>query len=130
MQAREPERIADGVWVIRGGFPMRAMNVYLLEDDGGVTLFDAGIVSMVGAVATAAARLGGVKRVVLGHADADHRGVAPALGAPVYCHPAERDAAQSPDSLRSYFDPDEAESARPVRIRPAASGVGRRRRRD
>jgi len=104
MQAREPERIADGVWVIRGGFPMRVMNVYLLEDDGGVTLFDAGIVSMAGAVATAAARLGGVKRVVLGHADADHRGVAPALGAPVYCHPAERDAAQSPDSLRSYFD--------------------------
>ncbi|HEV3053147.1 MAG TPA: MBL fold metallo-hydrolase, partial [Solirubrobacteraceae bacterium] len=58
----------------------------------------------VGAVATAAARLGGVKRVVLGHADADHRGVAPALGAPVYCHPEERDAAQSPDSLRSYYD--------------------------
>ena len=104
MQAGEPERIADGVWVVRGGFPMRTMNVYLLEDDGEVTLYDAGIASMAGSVAAAAARLGGVKRVVLGHADADHRGVAPALGAPVFCHPAERDAAESPDSLRPYYD--------------------------
>jgi hydroxyacylglutathione hydrolase len=104
LQAAEPERIADGVWLIRGGFPMRTMNVYLLEDDGGVTLFDAGIVSMAGAVACAAARLGGIKRIVLGHADADHRGVAPAIGAPVYCHPAEREAAESPDSLRPYYD--------------------------
>ncbi|HWE32658.1 MAG TPA: nuclear transport factor 2 family protein [Solirubrobacteraceae bacterium] len=104
LQAAQPERIAEGVWVVRGGFPMRTMNVYLLEDDGGVTLFDAGIASMAGSVAAAAARLGGLKRVVLGHADADHRGVAPALGAPVFCHPAERDAAQSPDSLRQYYD--------------------------
>jgi glyoxylase-like metal-dependent hydrolase (beta-lactamase superfamily II)/predicted ester cyclase len=97
--------IADGVWVVRGGFPARMMNVYLLEEgDGTVTVFDAGISGMTGAVATAAARLGGIKRVVLGHADADHRGTAPGLGAPVYCHPAEQDAAESPESLRSYFD--------------------------
>jgi glyoxylase-like metal-dependent hydrolase (beta-lactamase superfamily II)/predicted ester cyclase len=104
MQASDPERIADGVWLVRGGFPMKEMNVYLLEDDGGVTLFDAGISDMTDAVAAAAARLGGVKRVVLGHADADHRGTAPGLGAPVYCHPAEREAAESPDSFRPYFD--------------------------
>jgi predicted ester cyclase len=29
------ERIADGVWIVRGGFPQRTMNVFLLEDDGG-----------------------------------------------------------------------------------------------
>ena len=39
-----------------------------------------------------------IQRVVLGHADSDHRGAAPALGAPVYCHPAEREAAESPDA--------------------------------
>ena len=33
MEAAEPERVADGVWVLRGGFPLRTMNVYLLEDD-------------------------------------------------------------------------------------------------
>ena len=71
------------------------MNVYLIEDDGGVTVFDAGICDMTAAVRAAGARLGGIKRVVLGHADADHRGAAPGLGAPVYCHPAERAAAES-----------------------------------
>lgn len=106
-----PEAVADGVWLVRGGLPVRTMNVYLIEDpapgsDGpaGVTVFDAGVASMAGAVRAAAARLGGIKRVVLGHADADHRGSAPTLGAPVYCHPAERQAAQQPDSVRPYFD--------------------------
>ena len=48
----EPEQIAQGVWVVRGGFPLRTMNVYLLADDGGVTVFDAGISAMTPAVAT------------------------------------------------------------------------------
>ena len=97
------ERVADGVWLLRGGIP-REMNVYLIEDEGGgVTLFDAGISSMTSAVATAAAPLGGINRIVLGHADADHRGTAPGLGAPVYCHPADRDAAESDDPARAYF---------------------------
>jgi glyoxylase-like metal-dependent hydrolase (beta-lactamase superfamily II)/predicted ester cyclase len=107
----DAEPVADGVWVVRGGFPARTMNVYLIEDgasesDGsaGVTVFDAGIASMAGAVRRAAARLGGIRRVVLGHADADHRGAAPALSAPVYCHPAEREAAGLPDPYRPYFD--------------------------
>ncbi len=99
-----PERVADGVWVVRGGFPLRTMNVYLIEDEGGVTVFDAGISAMTGAVATAAAGLGGVKRVLLGHADADHRGAAPGLGAPVLCHPAEREAAEASNPLRPYWD--------------------------
>jgi len=100
----ESERIADGVWLVRGGFPAKIMNVYLLEDEVGVTVFDAGIQAMGTQVAAAAARLGGIKRVVLGHADADHRGTAPVLDAPVYCHPAERAAAGSSDSLRDYWD--------------------------
>src|SRR5437588_12303239 len=104
MQASEPERVAEGVWVLRGGFPLKTMNVYLIEDDGGVTVFDAGIHDMTRAILITAVRMGGIKRVVLGHADADHRGAAPGLGAPVYCHPAERDAAESSDPFRPYWD--------------------------
>lgn len=100
----EPERVADGVWVVRGGFPLKIMSVFLIEDNGGVIVFDAGISDMTASVAAAGARLGGIKRVVLGHADADHRGAAPGLGAPVYCHPAEGEAAASSDSFRPYFD--------------------------
>jgi steroid delta-isomerase-like uncharacterized protein len=100
----EAEPIADGVFVVRGGFPLKTMNVYLIEDDGGVTAFDGGIEDMTGAVASAAARMGGIKRVVLGHADADHRGAAPGLGAPVYCHPADRQAAESDSAFRDYWD--------------------------
>jgi hydroxyacylglutathione hydrolase len=100
----EPRLIADGVWVVRGGFPLRTMNVYLIQEDDGVTMFDGGISDMTSAVRIATARLGGVKRIVLGHVDADHRGAAPGVGAPVYCHPAERDAAQSSASLREYWD--------------------------
>ncbi|HEX3834099.1 MAG TPA: MBL fold metallo-hydrolase [Solirubrobacteraceae bacterium] len=98
------ERIADGVWVVRGGFPMKTMNVYLIDQGDGVTVFDAGISAMGGALRAACARLGGVRRIVLGHADADHRGAAPALQAPVYCHSAERVAAESVDTFRDYWD--------------------------
>jgi glyoxylase-like metal-dependent hydrolase (beta-lactamase superfamily II)/predicted ester cyclase len=105
IQGAEAEQIAPGVWLIRGGFPARLMNVFLLEDDGGVTLFDGGIREMTPLVAASGARLGGIKRVVLGHVDADHRGTAPALGAPIYCHPAERDAAVSDSPYRTYWDP-------------------------
>ena len=98
------EPVADGVWVVRGGFPIKLMNVYLIADGDGVTVFDAGIAAMGGALAATCARFGGATRVVLGNADADHRGAAPALGAPVYCHPAERFAAESPGPLRDYWD--------------------------
>jgi glyoxylase-like metal-dependent hydrolase (beta-lactamase superfamily II) len=104
LEGGEAEPVADGVWVVRGGFPARTMNVYLIEDDGGVTAFDAGIRAMTGAVATAAARLGGLRRVVLGHADADHRGTAPGLDVAVFCHPLEREAAEDPAPFRPYWD--------------------------
>ena len=99
---RDLERVADGVWLLRGGVPRR-MNVYLIEDEGGgVTLFDAGIAAMTGPLAQAAAPLGGVNRIVLGHADADHRGAAAGLGAPVLCHPDDRAAAARDTPLRDY----------------------------
>ena len=52
------EPVADGVWRIRGGVP-RNMNVYLIEDDGGgVTVFDAGVESMVNAISRRRQRAG------------------------------------------------------------------------
>jgi glyoxylase-like metal-dependent hydrolase (beta-lactamase superfamily II) len=102
--ASGPEPIAEGVWVIRGGLPSKTMNVYLVRDGDGVLLFDAGIAAMTGAVARAAAQLGGLTRIVLGHGHPDHRGVAPGLTpVPVFCHPDERADAEG-DGGRSYFD--------------------------
>jgi glyoxylase-like metal-dependent hydrolase (beta-lactamase superfamily II)/predicted ester cyclase len=98
-----PEQIADGVWIVRGGFPAKEMNVYLVRDGDGVLVFDAGIKSMANGVAAAGAQLGGITRVVLGHSHADHRGVAASLGVPVYCHPAEKDDAEG-DGGAHYFD--------------------------
>ncbi len=42
-----------------------------------MTLFDAGARTMARAVAAAGAKLGGIKRIVLGHGHTDHRGSAP-----------------------------------------------------
>jgi hydroxyacylglutathione hydrolase len=98
------ETVADGVWVVRGGFPLRLMNVYLIQDGDGVTVFDAGIEAMGPPLRTVCAQHGGARRVVLGHADADHRGAAPALGVPVFCHPLERETAEKDAPLRDYWD--------------------------
>lgn len=100
--AGEPEPVADGVWVVRGGFPGRTMNVYLLRDGAGVCLFEAGIRAMTPALAAIGAQMGGITRVVLSHAHPDHRGAAPALGAPVYCHPADRADAEGDGGVH-YF---------------------------
>jgi hydroxyacylglutathione hydrolase len=101
----DAELVADGVWLVRGGFPLKTMNVYLIEDaGGGVTLFDAGIKAMANAVASAGAARGGINRVVLGHSHGDHRGAAPALRVPTFCHPAERLDAEG-DGGDHYFDP-------------------------
>ncbi|MDX6713535.1 MAG: hypothetical protein QOH30_93 [Baekduia sp.] len=103
LMASGPEPIADGVWIVRGGFPTKTMNVYLVRDGDGVLLFDAGIRTMTAAVARAAAELGGLTRIVLGHGHPDHRGVAPALGVPVLCHPDEVADAER-DGGAHYFD--------------------------
>ena len=101
--ASGPEPVADGVWVVRGGFPSKTMNVYLIRDGDGVMLFDAGIKAMTAAVAAAGASLGGITRVVLGHGHPDHRGVAPYLGVPVLCHADNREDAEGDGGMR-YFD--------------------------
>jgi hydroxyacylglutathione hydrolase len=96
-------QIAEGVWLVQGGFPQKVMNVFLLEDEGQVTVFDAGVRSMVTGVASAAAGMGGIRRIVLGHGHPDHRGAAPSLGAPVYCHADEVEETQG-DGGEHYFD--------------------------
>lgn len=97
------ERVAEGVWLLRGDL-RGAMSVYFLEDEGGVVQFDAGTKSMVKKARAAAEQLGGLKRVVLGHAHADHRGTAPSLDAPVYCHPDEVADAESDSAIAPYFE--------------------------
>jgi glyoxylase-like metal-dependent hydrolase (beta-lactamase superfamily II)/predicted ester cyclase len=98
------EPVADGVWVVRGGFPIKTMNVYLISDGDGVTVFDAGIEAMSQPLRAVCAQHGGARRVVLGNADPDHRGAAAALDVPVFCHPLERDAAVREEPLRDYWD--------------------------
>ena len=103
----EPEEIAEGVWRLSGkGFAgLGDFAVYLVrEAGGGVLMFDAGVRQMTQAVAAAAARLGGLTRIVLSHGHTDHRGTAPALGVPVLCHPAEVEDAQGSGGFR-YWDP-------------------------
>jgi glyoxylase-like metal-dependent hydrolase (beta-lactamase superfamily II) len=104
LAAAEPEPIAEGVHLIRGGLT-RVMNVFLIEDGDGVVVYDAGEKGMALPILRAAARMGGINRVVLGHGDTDHRGSAPALGevAPVQCHPAAVDQAQDSGG-RDYWD--------------------------
>src|SRR3954447_20044881 len=97
------ERVAEGGWVGRGGFPRRSMNVFLIEHGGRVTAFDSGVRGMGRGIARTAAALGGVERVVLGHAHPDHRGGAPGIRAPVWCHPAERADVEGDGGVR-YFD--------------------------
>jgi steroid delta-isomerase-like uncharacterized protein len=102
--------VADGVWLVQGGFPMKIMNVYLIKDGDGVACFDAGIRAMSRQIGPVAAGLGGLTRVILGHGHADHRGAAPALGAPVFCHPDEVADAEG-DGGAHYFDFSQLERA-------------------
>jgi hydroxyacylglutathione hydrolase len=96
--------VAPGVWLVTGGIPVPTMNVYLIEDEGGgVTMFDAGVKSMVKKLRAACDAKGGLNRIVLGHGHVDHRGAAPGLGAPVYCHP-DNVADTEGDAGLSYFD--------------------------
>ena len=102
MSAQDAKLVAEGVWVVQGQ-PGRC-NVYLIEDEsvGGVTMYDAGARTMVRAVAGAGAKLGGIKRIVLGHGHTDHRGTAPGLGVPVLCHPDEVQDAEGSGGFRYW----------------------------
>ena len=81
-------QVAPGVWLLRGDIK-GGMNIYFIEEDGGLVQFDAGTKPMVEAVKAVQENLGPIKRVVLGHSHTDHRGTAPSSDAPVYCHPDE-----------------------------------------
>ena len=97
------EKVADGVWLLRGD-TRKAMNIYFLEDGDGVVQFDAGTKAMVKQARAAGQQLGGLKRVVLGHAHADHRGTAPSMGVPVFCHPDEVTDAESDGWAWRYLE--------------------------
>jgi hydroxyacylglutathione hydrolase len=96
------EKVAEGVWLLRGDLG-KSMNIYFLEDGDGVVQFDAGTKAMVKATRAAAGELGGVKRIVLGHGHADHRGTAPSMGVPVFCHPEEVEDAEAEAAIDSYM---------------------------
>lgn len=102
MSMPDAKLVAEGVWVVQGQ-PGRC-NVYLIEDSetGGVTMYDAGARTMVRAVASAGAKLGGIKRIVLGHGHTDHRGCAPALDLPTLCHPDEVQDAEGSGGFRYW----------------------------
>jgi hydroxyacylglutathione hydrolase len=101
------ELVADGVEVLRlrPPFPrvQRLTNVYLLEDDSGVTVYESGSARNAGEIERAGAERGGIKRIVLSHAHVDHRGGAAGIDAPVYCHPDERADVEG-DGGEHYID--------------------------
>jgi hydroxyacylglutathione hydrolase len=97
----EPEQVADGVWRVQGE-PGRC-NVYFVRDGDGVLMYDAGARTMANTVGAAAASLGGLTRIVLGHGHTDHRGTAPSFDVPVLCHPDEVVDAEGSGGWR-YWD--------------------------
>src|SRR3954447_11118497 len=96
-------QIAEGVWR-RRGTPGRC-NIYFVRDGEGVLMFDAGARTMTKAVAQAAAQLGGLTRIILGHGHTDHRGAAPSFDVPIHCHPDEVVDAEGSGGWR-YWDPE------------------------
>jgi len=112
------EEVADGVWLMRGDLK-RGMNVYFVRGpDGWFIQYDAGTKSMARANRKVVAELGGVERLVLSHAHADHRGAASRLGAPVWCHPDEVADLGSPAHATPYMDLSKLEFAPVRRIAP------------
>jgi glyoxylase-like metal-dependent hydrolase (beta-lactamase superfamily II) len=92
-------QIADGVWRCGTAF----VNWYLVVDDGGVTVVDAGLPryrpQLDEALRVAGRSLADVTAIVLTHADGDHTGFAEAVraqtGAPVYVHAAAAEQART-----------------------------------
>lgn len=108
------EEVADQVWLMRGDLK-HGMNIYFVEGpDGEIIQFDAGTKAMARANRRIAAGFGGVSRLILSHAHADHRGTASRAGIPVYCHPDEIEDLRSPAHQSRYADLSKLEFA-PVR---------------
>ncbi|MDQ3985898.1 MAG: MBL fold metallo-hydrolase [Actinomycetota bacterium] len=101
------KRVAEGIEVLRVRAPgrlLRETNIYLLEADGRVIIYETGTVFAANAIHTAAAERGGIRQVVLSHAHADHRGGAARLNAPIVCHPQERPVAEGDGWANDGFD--------------------------
>jgi hydroxyacylglutathione hydrolase len=101
------ETAGDCVEVLRLRTPSRVQrgtNIYFLADDGGVIVYETGSVGAADAIRKAANERGGITRILLSHAHADHRGGASRLDAPVYCHPDERPGAEGDGWLSDGFD--------------------------
>jgi glyoxylase-like metal-dependent hydrolase (beta-lactamase superfamily II) len=92
--------IAPGVRQVAVGHPFLSY-AYLLDSPDGTIAFDAGVRGAGPEILAAAG--GPIVKVVLSHAHADHRGGAPELDAPVYCHPDEVADAQA-DWPQPYLD--------------------------
>jgi glyoxylase-like metal-dependent hydrolase (beta-lactamase superfamily II) len=92
--------VAEGVHRIEDGF----VNWYLLEDDDGLTVVDAGLPSswrlLRETVATLGRWLGDIRALVLTHGHYDHVGFAEKarreLSIPVWCHPRDAFLARHP----------------------------------
>lgn len=98
------EEVAEGVWLLTGDLK-NAMNIYFIAGpDGEIVQFDAGTKPMTKANRRVIEEFGGIDRIVLGHAHADHRGTAASLGVPVYCHVDEAADARSEASIAPYMN--------------------------
>jgi glyoxylase-like metal-dependent hydrolase (beta-lactamase superfamily II) len=97
-----PAPVADDVWRLTLGRPLR-INVFFVREGDGVAVFDSGSKPLGPAIRQAADLLGGATRVIVGNAHADHRGGARAIAAPVHCHVDER-ADLEGDGGEHYFD--------------------------
>jgi hypothetical protein len=97
-----PAPVADDVWRLTLGRPLK-INVFLIREDDGVAVFDSATKPLGPAVRRAADALGGATRVIVGNAHADHRGGARAIAAPVHCHLDERADVEG-DGGEHYFD--------------------------
>jgi hydroxyacylglutathione hydrolase len=101
------ERVAQGVEVLRVQatvHPQKTTNIYFLEDDDGVIVYETGSVGNAEEIGRAAAERDGITRIILSHAHADHRGGASRLDAPIFCHPAERPGAEGDGWLEHGYD--------------------------
>jgi glyoxylase-like metal-dependent hydrolase (beta-lactamase superfamily II) len=100
MSERTAIQVADGVRMVTVGAPVGS-HVYLIDDPDGLIAFDAGVRGTGPQILAAAGEP--IARVLLSHSHPDHRGAAPELQAPVYCHPDEVADAEGDGGL-SYAD--------------------------
>ncbi|MEJ7797078.1 MAG: MBL fold metallo-hydrolase [Solirubrobacteraceae bacterium] len=97
-----PTPVADGIWRVTLGRPLK-INVFLIREDDGVAVFDSASRQLGPKIREAADVLGGATRVIIGNAHPDHRGGARAIGAAVQCHLDERADVEG-DGGEHYFD--------------------------